>query len=607
MNGWIGRVLRVDLNRSDFVVEDLDPDVAIDYIGGRGLGVKVMYDEVDPKVDPLSPENKLIFATGPLTGTGAPTGGRYMAISKSPLTETIGYSNAGGHFGPELKFAGYDMIIIEGKAPSPVYLSIDNDEVQIRPAEHLWGKNTYETEDLIKAEVGDKWKAMDTHIATIGPAGEKLVKIAAIMCDKGRAAGRSGLGAVMGSKNLKAIAVRGTRAVTVDDGESFKEAMMALLERVKKERITSELLPMYGTMNAQFGMNRKGTLPTRNYQAGSFEGVANTNARPLRANFLIRNRGCFACPIHCGRITRSTDPEFEGAGEGPEYETCTMLGPNCGIDNLAAITKANYLCNELGIDTISAGGTIGCAMELYERGYLKEEEVGYQLNFGNAKAMVELVKKMGLRQDFGDALAEGAFRLAERYGHPELFMGVKKQEFPAYHVQGIQGTGLEFATANTGASHNRAGVYNLELWGIPREVDPLSTEGKAALCVSLQNQYAAVDASGLCQFLPMNAVQEPEGIVPLLEAATGVGYTTESMLLAGERIWNVERLFNLAAGLTAKDDTLPKRLLEQPMLKGNAEGQVNRLYEMLPEYYQLRGWDENGVPTQEKLDELGLS
>ena len=602
MNGWIGRVLRVDLSRSDYTVDDLDPDIAADYIGGRGLGVKVMYEEVDPKVDPLSPENKLIFATGPLTGTSAPSGGRYMVISKGPLTGAIAYSNVGGYFGPELKFAGYDMIIFEGKAPNPVYLSINNDEVEIRPAEHLWGKNTSETEDIIKAEIGDKWKAMETHIASIGPAGEKLAKVAAIMSDKHRAAARSGIGAVMGSKNLKAIAARGTRAVTVADGGGFKEAVMATLEKVKKDPLTSEFLPTYGTLNQQYPVNRLGACPTRNFQTGFFEGVANTNSRVLRAKFLIRNRGCFACPIHCGRVTRTSDPEFEGAGEGPEYESCTQLGPNCGIDNLAAILKANYLCNQLGMDTISVGVTIACAMELYEKGYLKEEEVGYQLNFGNAKAMVELVEKMGLRQDFGDVLAEGGYRLAERYGHPELFMGVKKQELPAYHVQALQGAGIEFATSTSGAAHTHAGVY---MWEIDGTLDPRATEGKAALCVKLQNQWAAIDACGLCEFVPL-AVPELEDLVPMLEAATGIGYTAKSMALAGERIWNVERLFNLAAGLTAKDDTLPKRLLEQPMPTGKAEGQVSRLYEMLPEYYQLRGWDENGVPTQEKLAQLGL-
>jgi aldehyde:ferredoxin oxidoreductase len=604
MDGWSGKVLRVDLSKGQWEDEELDIDLAQEYLGGRGLATKVFFDEVDANVDPLSPENKLIFATGPLTGTGAPTAGRYMVVSKSPLTGTIACCNVGGDFGSELKYAGYDMVIFEGKSPEPVYLMIQNGDVQIKPAGHLWGKKTNETDDMVKAEMGDKWKALDTHVACIGPAGEKLARIACIMSDKHRAAGRSGLGAVMGSKNLKAIAVWGSGAVTVTDGGALKEATFGILGLLKNERII-EGMTTYGSMNSQFAMNRMGVLPALNFQAGSFEGVANTNARPLRANLLIRNGACFACPIACSRVTRIRDAEWQGEGYGPEFETCSLLGPDCGVDDLAAITKANYICNELGIDTMSAGGTIACAMELYEKGYLKQEEVGYELNFGNAKAMVELVEKLGLRQGFGDVLAEGGYRLAEKYGHPELFMGVKKQEMPAYHPQGLQGEGLALATANGGASHNRAGVYASELWGYPYKTDPLAIEGKAAMCVEFQHHKAVLDAVGVCQYIVFGKV-EAEHIVPLLNAATGMDYTVESLMLAGEKIWNLERLFNLAAGFTAKDDTLPKRLLEQPMLTGTFEGQVSRLGEMLPEYYQLRGWDENGVPTKEKLAELGL-
>jgi len=604
MDAWTGKVLRVDLSKGEWEDEDLDVDLAEEYLGGRGLATKILFDEVDANVDPLSPENKLIFATGPLSGTGAPTGGRYMVVSKSPLTGAIACCNVGGDFGSELKYAGYDMVIFEGKSPKPVYLMIQNGDVEIKPAEHLWGKKTHETDDMVKAEMGDKWKALDTHVACVGPAGENLARIACIMSDKHRAAGRSGLGAVMGSKNLKAIAVWGSGAVTVTDGESFKEATFAILEMLKSERII-EGMTTYGSMNSQFAMNKMGVLPALNFQAGFFEGVINTNARPLRANLLIRNGACFACPIACGRVTRLTGPEYQGEGWGPEFETGSLLGPNCGVDNLAAITKANYICNELGIDTMSAGGTVACAMELYEKGYLKQEEVGYELNFGNAKAMVELVEKLGLREGFGDVLAEGGYRLAEKYGHPELFMGVKKQEMPAYHPQGLQGEGLALATANGGASHNRAGVYASELWGYPYKTEPLAIEGKAAMCVELQHYKAVLDAVGLCQYIIFGKV-EAEHIVPLLNAATGMDYTVESLMRAGERIWNLERLFNLAAGLGAKDDTLPRRLLEQPLLTGTSEGQVSRLSEMLPEYYQLRGWDDNGVPTEEKLAELGL-
>lgn len=604
MHGWVGKVLRVDLTTGDCTDEDLDLDLAEEYIGGRALATKIFFDEVAPTVEPLSAENKLVFAAGVLTGTGAPTGSRYTVVTKSPLTGTIHSSNAGGNFGSELRFAGYDVIIFEGKAPNPVYLLINDDDVQLKPAEHLWGKNVNETDDMIKAEIGDEWKALDTHIACIGPAGEKLVKLAAIMSDKHRALARCGAGTVMGFKNLKAIAVRGTRSVTVADGEAFKEASAAILKMVKESRNTSEFLPTYGSMNALFPLNQMDALSAFNFHASSFEGAKNIHSRILRANFLIRNGGCFACPIGCTRVTRSTVPGFEGEGEGPEFETVALFGANCGVDNLAAIIKANHICNELGIDTISVAGTIACAMELYEKGYLKEEEVGCQLNFGNAEAMVEMVEKLGLREGFGDILAEGSYQLAERYGHPEVFMGVKRQEPAIYHPQMSQGIGLEYATCNTGCTHQRAGMAR-EVLSPSEDYPPSATEGKAAMCIDLQHYRTIVDATGLCTYLGFAGLETAD-MVPLLNAATGIDYTLESVLLVGEKVWNLERLFNLAAGFTAKDDTLPKIMLEQPMLKGAFEGQVNRLHEMLPEYYRLRGWDENGVPTQEKLVELGL-
>ncbi|MBE9501334.1 MAG: aldehyde ferredoxin oxidoreductase family protein [Chloroflexi bacterium] len=613
MDGWVGRIIRVDLSGGDFIVEDLDPYLAMDYIGGRGLGTKILYDEVDPQVDPLSPENKLIFMTCPLTGTGALGGNRFAAVTKSPLTGTVTCPNAGGNFGPELKFAGYDGIIFEGKAPNPVYLWINNDEIEIRSAEHLWGKTVNETEDVIREEIGDKWQAMDTHIACIGPAGERLVRIAAIMTDRNRVLGRGGAGAVMGSKNLKAIAVRGTGAVTVADGEAFKEATMALWENIPPEGGPVADLGMMaiGESSAMFGI-----LATRNFQAGTFEGWGNINGPALKAQYLVRNKGCFACCVPCARVYRVDDVEgFECAGEGAEFETHAMLGAACGVDNLAAVLKAGYICNDLGMDSISMGGTIACAVELYERGYLPEKDVGYKLNFGNAQAVVELVEKTGLRQDFGDILAEGGYRMAEKYGHPELSMSVKKMEMPAWHVQGVQGTGLEYATCNRGADHMKACMFVGELLYSLSTETALQTEGKAAGCIESQHRNAVVDSIGLCTVVLSIAAGGQEGaadpvlpaVLSLLEPATGVGYTLESLMLAGERIWNLERLFNLAAGITAEDDTLPRRILEEPQLSGPWEGAVNRLGEMLPEYYQLRGWTEEGVPSLGKLEELGLA
>jgi aldehyde:ferredoxin oxidoreductase len=598
VHGWIGKILRVDLTRGSYAIEDLDSSMAKSFIGGRGLASKLLSDEVDAKVDPLSPGNTLSFATGPLTGSGAIGGSRYMIVTKSPLTEAVACSNIGGYFGPELKFAGYDIVILEGRAPNPVYLSIEDDYVEIKPAEHLWGKNTVETEHRIRSEIGDPRKAKETQISTIGPAGENLVRIACIM-HGGHAAGRSGVGAVMGAKHLKAVAVRGTKGVTIADADSFKELLATLSDKIRRSPAL-ERRPLYGTWTGISRANKFGVLATRNFQAGYLEGLDGAE-KVLREKFFVKSHTCFSCPFQEFKTTRVTDPEFQGQGEGPEWESFGLLGPDCGISNFAAIVKANYLCNELGMDTISAGGTIACAMELYERGLLSAEDIGYQLNFGNEKAMVELVKRLGLRQGFGDILAEGAYRLAEKYGHSEFFMGAKKQEFPGFHPQGFQVLALGYATSNRGACHLKNVAYYDET--------RFETAGQAAIAKTDQDYIAAIDSSGLCHAIYIRDFSPwREEIVPaLLEAATGAGYSKESMLLAGERIWNLERLFNLKAGLTARDDTLPKRILEEPMPEGPSKGQVVRLGEMLPEYYEVRGWDDNGVPTAEKLAELGLS
>jgi len=598
MDGWTGKILRVDLTRGSHSVEDLDPDLAKNFIGGRGLATKLLFDEIDPMIDPFSPDNKLLFATGPLTGTGAIGGSRLMVVTKSPLTGAAACSNIGGYFGPELKFAGYDILILEGKAPKPVYLLINDGDVQIKPAQHLWGKTTVETEPMIKSEIGDAQKAKQTQIACIGPGGEKLVRIASIM-HAGHAAGRSGVGAVMGSKNLKAVAVRGTKGVTLADAEGFKKIIANLSDQIRKSPLL-EKRPLYGTWTGISRAYKFGVLGTRNFQAGRIEGVDGAE-KVLRDEFWVKSHTCFNCPFQEFSTTRVTDPEFQGEGEGPEWESFGLLGPDCGVTNFAAILKANYICNEMGIDTISAGGTIACAMELYEKGFLTEEDVGYPLYFGDAKAVVDLVEKMGRRQGFGDILAEGAYRLAEKYGHPEFFMGAKKQEFPGFHPQGFQILGLGYATSNRGACHLKNNAYYNDT--------RFQTAEQAPIAKIDQDYTAVIDSSGLCQaiyvrdFMPWR-----EEVVPLLlEAATGAGYNKENMLLAGDRIWNIERLFNLKAGLTARDDTLPERILKQPMPEGPSEGQVVRLDEMMPDYYRVRGWGKNGIPTPKKLAELGLA
>jgi len=596
MDGWVGRILRVDLSRGDCSIEDLDPDTATAFIGGRGLASKLLSDEIDPAIDPLRLENKLMFATGPLTGTGAITGSRYMVVTKSPLTGIIACSNAGGHFGPELKFAGYDLIIFEGKSPEPVYVSIMNDNVEIKPAKHLWGRSTVEAEGIIRSEIDDASRARKTHIASIGPAGENLVKMACVV-NASRAAARSGVGAVMGSKNLKAVAVRGTRRPTVADSDGFRKARLAFMGEIKKQKkFAFEARNKYGTWRITEMMLNLGMLPTNNFTAGFLDGISTIDE--IRSEILVKAKSCFACPFRCGRVTRLSHPEFQGEGEGPEHESFTQLGPCCGINNLAAITKANYLCNEMGMDTISVGVTIACTMELYEKGYIPEKDIPFPIRFGDKYAMVKLVQMIAAREGIGDLLAEGSYRLADYYGHPEISMSVKGQELPALHPQGYQGLGLAYATSNSGACHTRSNL------NFKRR---LETADQAAMTKMGQDFIAVVDSSGLCWSIFGGLSMSKDELLTQLELATGANYTEETMMLAGERIFNLERLFNLKAGITAKDDILPKRMLEEPMLKGEAEGQVVRLAEMLPEYYKARGWDENGIPTPEKLVQLGLT
>lgn len=599
MKGWIGKILRVNLTKEEWKAEELDRNIAEKFIGGRGLGSKILYDEIDPKVDPLSPDNKLILATGPLTGTSASAAGRYMAITKSPLTGTIACSNSGGHFGAELKFAGFDLIIIEGKAKEPVYLYVEDGKAELRSATHLWGKTTHEATDQILSETD-----MDARVACIGPAGERLVRFACIINDKHRAAGRSGVGAVMGSKNLKAVAVKGSGSIQVADKEAFRKATLEGFQKVKANPVTSQGLPAYGTAILINIINQSGILPTRNFQDGVFEGAEKISGESIAEQILVRNRACFACPIACGRVVRVTNPKYECFSEGPEYESDWALGACCGVDNIDAIGKANYLCDILGIDPISAGVTIACGMELFERGIVSRSEVGRSLNFGDPDAMVEMVRAIGYREGFGDALAEGSYRLAERYGHPEYSMSVKKQEFPAYDARGVQGMGLEYATSNRGACHVRGYMISPEILGSPQKLDPFETEEKAGWTKTFQDLTAVVDSSGICLFNTF-AIGAPE-ILEYLKAATGVKMTLEELMKAGERIWNLERLFNLKAGISGKEDRLPDRLLKEPMPSGPAKGNVVKLEKMLPEYYELRGWDKEGVPTKERLKELGL-
>ena len=614
---WAKRILRVDLTSGTISEEPLNMDWAMDYLGQRGLATKYFVEEVDPKVDPLSADNKLILATGPLTGTGASTSARYSAITKSPLTGCIACSNSGGYFGAELKNAGWDMIIFEGKAEKPVYLLVEDDRAELKDAAHLWGKSVWEVDDAIRDENQDPL----LQIATIGVPGESGVLFSAIVNNKHRAAGRSGVGTVMGSKNLKAVAVRGTKGITVHDPEAFEKAVDAGKKVLAENAVTGQALPTYGTQVLTNIINEIGALPTRNARDVQFEGANDISGEamhePRRSDGqpnLVRNAGCFGCTIACGRISKidpthfsvKDKPQYHHASGGLEYENAWALGADTGVNDLEALTYCNYRCNEHALDPITCGATIAAAMELYETGALTDEDTGgIKLNFGSAEALVAAVDAICEGTDFGKLLGLGSKRLCEKFGKPELSMTVKGQEFPAYDPRGIQGMGLTYATSNRGACHLRSYTVASEVLGIPEKTDPLTTDGKAALVKAFQDATAAVDSSGLCIFTTFAWTMED--IAPQVDAACEGDWSVEKMLQVGERIWNMERAFNLAAGITPDQDTLPKRILKDAAKTGPARGRVNDLDKMLPEYYALRGWTPDGVPTQETLSRFGLA
>jgi aldehyde:ferredoxin oxidoreductase len=599
MAGWMGQILRINLSKEEVSTEELDLDLAKDYIGARGLGTKIFYDEVDPQVDPLSAGNKLIFATGPLTGTAAVSAGRYNVVTKSPLTGGIAASNAGGYFPSEIKYAGYDLVIFEGKAKRPVHIVIDDDQVEIKSASDLWGKTTREADNQLRAEYGDNFK-----ISTIGPAGENLVKFACVMNDRERAAGRSGVGAVMGSKNLKAVVVRGTQGVQVADKDQFKDVLRDSLDKIHESGVTNEGLPALGTAVLVNIVNEHGNLPARNFQKSIFSKAEQVSGEKLVDELLVKNKACASCPIGCGRVSLVAEGDYECFGEGPEYETIWAFGPDCEVDDLEAITKANSICNELGLDTITMGTTIACAMELSEKGIIDKDEIGLDLSFGNAKAMVDAVKLTGNKEGFGELLAEGSYRLAEKYGATDYSMSSKKQEYPAYDPRGSQGMGLEYATSNRGGCHVRGYMTSPEILGIPEALDPFAVEGKAEWTKIFQDLTAVVDSSGVCLFTTF--ALGGDDICKFLEAVTGAGYTEAEMMKAGERIWNLERLFNMKAGISPDEDKIAKRLLEVPVSEGPTEGNVVDLDTMLKEYYEVRDWTVDGEIKEEKLAELGI-
>jgi len=595
--GYTGKLLRIDLSKKEIITESLDEKLLEKYLGGRGLGARLIFEELAPKIDALSPENKLYILTGPLQGTLTPFTPKCVVVSKSPLTGTFTRALCGGHFIQDLKYAGYDGIVIEGKAEKPVYIWIDDTKVTLKDATHLWGKTTGQTERMIKKEIGD-----DTvKVASIGPGGERCVRFASIISSS-RAAARGGCGAVMGSKNLKAIAIRGKGEVKVANLDLFKKILEEAYLSIKADPAAPFRIK-YGTTGTVAIAHKMGIMPVRNYSTGVFEGIENIKAESMRERIVIHDESCFACPLPCGKLSLIREGPYAGTSlEGPQYETIGLLGSNCGIDNIETIAKANQLCNELGIDTISTGNVIAFAMECYERGLItKEDTDGIELKFGSGKALVELVKKIGKREGFGDRLAEGVKRLSTHIGggSDDFAMHVKGQELASFEPRSIVGMGLLFATANTGANHSLGPTFRQEM------ENPLSPQGKAEILVAAQNDYCLMDSMIFCSFSRYGL--DMKFRFKFFSAVTGFNIGGVAAAEIANRIYTLERAFNVREGFTRSDDSLPPRSLNEPIPEGPSKGNVVPLKEMLDEYYRLRGWDsESGIPTRKTLEDVGL-
>jgi len=599
VGGLTGTMLRVNLTKGEVKRVQTPRDLFERFIGARGVGAYMLFHELPAHTDPLGPAAKLIFLTGPLAGTMAPGANKVTVSFRSPLSETYSFSLCGGHLAPELKFAGLDGIVVEGKSDRPVYLWIDNDTASLRDAVHLWGKQTHDTEDALREELGNA----EIRVATIGPAGEKLVRYASIQADYHREFGRGGAGAVMGSKNLKAIAVRGTGSVPVADAAALAriaEEVYAELAKHPKARLRRR----FGTPEMVEGTNKLGFWATRNFTTGYFEEADQLAGPVLRDKIFIGDNSCYACPVACGKVSAVRRGPFAGTViEGPEFETVGLLGANCGVSDPEAITAATAICDAYGFDTMSAGVAISFAMEAYEHGIISPKDTGgIDLRFGNGEALVAITQQIADRTGLGDVLAEGSRRAAERFGVPDLAMQVKGQELATYEPRGVVGMGLSYAISPKGGHHMIAPTMGLEVAGDPAK--RLIPDGKAKMVRDTQLIMTIVDSLAICS--SMRFVLSPASILSLYRAVTGVPLGEKEALLIAERVNNLERLFNVREGLTRKDDTLPKRLLMEAMPTGPSQGNTVPLDEMLDEYYELMGWDSNGVPTPDRMQALGL-
>jgi aldehyde:ferredoxin oxidoreductase len=604
--GYAGRVLYVDLETGKTRVEKLNEDYAKAYIGGIGLAMRMWMANSKAGVDPFSPDNPLVLALGPVSGTMFPTGGNGHAfVAKSPATYGVGEAVAHGTFGAEMKRAGYDAVIITGKSERPAYLWIDDDSVQILDASHLWGKSPSETEDAIKDELGDYY----IRVASIGLAGEKLSRIACIINEKTRAAGRTGLGAVMGSKNLKAIAVRGTRDIVVAKPDEFMDMVKEFHERMKGP--ATQKYRTLGTAENMLVHNSLFCLPTHNYDYAHFENAEKVSGEVMNEKFVAKIIACSSCPMRCEHEVIVREGPYKGTMARMEYEMLWAMGPYCGIDRLDAIIKGVELCNYYGMDALSTGVTVAFAMDCHERGILTHEDLGgIDAHFGNAEALLQLIEKIGKREGIGDTLAEGVKIAGERIdkGAEKLAQHIKGLEVTGYDLRCLKTAALGFAVSFRGADHNRSGAYVFDVKG---KVDRLKAEkGRGPLVRDMEDTYALIDSLIICKFSRGTYYKELPDMAKLYSLVTGYDMTPEELKKAGERINTIGRLFNIREGLGRKDDTLPWKVMNEPITdEGPVKGGVVTQAELdllLDDYYESRGWTLQGVPTTAKLKELGM-
>jgi len=605
MLGYAGRILHVDLSSGKTWTEPLKEELAKKYIGGIGLGMRLYLDHSKPGIDPFSPENPLVLTTGPLSGSMVPTGGNGHAfVSKSPQTFGVGEAKAHGHFGTELKRAGYDAVIFYGKAEKPTYLWIDDDAVQLMDAKYLWGKSPQETEDAIRKELKDHY----IRVASIGVAGEKLVRIACVINDKSRACGRTGLGAVMGSKNLKAVAVRGSKDIAAANKDRLLE-----LVKIQHERMKGPAARKYrtlGTPENVLVLNALGAMPTNNFEGAIFPGADKISGEYLNERFVAKIIACSSCAMRCEHVTVVPEGPYKGTTTRIEYEPLWAMGPNCGVGNLDAILKGMDLSNVYGVDAISIGGIVSFAMDLYKNGVVSKDEAGLELNFGNHEAMLEMIKRISTREGFGDVLAEGVKIAAEKIGKDaaKYAVHIKGVEMTGYDIRGLKTAALGYAVSFRGADHNRHGAYGPDVAG---KVNRFKAEkGRGKLVKETEDLYSIIDSIIVCKFSRGTYFEGFKDLANLYSAVIGIEMSAEDLRMAGERINNLGRLINIREGLTRKDDHLPWKVMNVPIPdEGPSKGSFvsqEELDLLLDDYYEVRGWNGDGIPTLEKLNELGM-